>query len=128
VSGGDLLDNEVGEIGPEICELRLESLALRRERQPVRVELVPVGRTVAQVWKVLDTAGRRRLLLELGYGGKSVFQRGKPRVTAERSPDGTVSVGIEPPELLATIAKLRGRSGIREFMQFQNNLPGINGN
>jgi hypothetical protein len=128
VVSGDSLDNEAAAVGPEICELKLESLALKRQRQPARVELVPAGRTVEQVWKALDKPGKRRLLLQLGYAGKSVFQRDKPRVTAERSREGMVSVGIEPPELLATIAKLRGRPGLREFMQFRNNRRGTNGN
>lgn len=60
------LDPEADDYLTVIAEKKAELtrlLALQSERKPAKVERLPDGKTVGEVWQSLDTAGKRRWLL-----------------------------------------------------------------
>lgn len=112
------LDPLADDYDARLSALRAELAQIRAlPAEPARTELVATGQKVADRWEALDIAGRRRMLVDLGYTGESVFLPGVPRMTA--IPAGRDERGklveraraqIEPPPMLETMARLSGQS------------------
>jgi site-specific DNA recombinase len=80
------LDPEADDYDTQLAKLRAELARLRSlPSKPAKVEQNPDGKTVGQWWESLDTAAKRKFLLDSGT-----------KIYADRDPDGLVSVVIGP--------------------------------